>query len=311
MPPELRAPTHVLTLMAAPGTPALTEDLIASLHGIVGDTTNLKWLCAGQSIDIPLYDRSNAEIEALRGQIADGLLGRQIDWFLAPAKERRKHLLVADMESTMIAEEMLEELAAFIGLRDQVADITGRAMDGALDFEAAILERVALLEGIEAKLLDELAETHVTYMSGARELIATMKANGAYCALVSGGFTSFTARVAEELGFDEHRANTLEIVDGKLTGRVVPPILGRDAKRKSLDDLTDKLGLDLSQAIAVGDGANDIDMLRAAGLGVAYHAKPRVRDAIAATENGAVIDHCDLSALLYVQGYTTQDIVRS
>ncbi|MFM1815414.1 MAG: phosphoserine phosphatase SerB [Pseudomonadota bacterium] len=223
--------------------------------------------------------------------------------------DRRKRLLVADMESTIIEQEMLDELADLVGMRERVADITARAMRGELDFEAAIKERVALLAGLDASVLDELANSRITYMPGARTLVATMKANGAYCALVSGGFTHFTAKVAAELGFDEHRANRLEIVDGKLTGRVIEPILGREAKREALTQLTGRLQLDKRQSIAVGDGANDISMLEAAGIGVAFRAKPVLRDLVATLPDGAVITHSDLTALLYLQGYTEDAFV--
>ncbi|MEM1306633.1 MAG: phosphoserine phosphatase SerB [Pseudomonadota bacterium] len=213
-----------------------------------------------------------------------------------------KRLLIADMESTIIEQEMLDELADAVGARDKVEAITAAAMRGELDFEQAITERVALLEGLEADVLDQVADARLTYMPGARALVTAMKAADAHCALVSGGFTCFTARVAHDLGFDTHRANTLDIANGKLTGRVVPPILGRDAKQEALDALTASLGIDRRDAIAVGDGANDLAMLTAAGIGVAFRAKPLVRDAIAPLSTGAVIDHCDLTAVLYVQG---------
>ncbi|MEO1694971.1 MAG: phosphoserine phosphatase SerB [Pseudomonadota bacterium] len=213
-----------------------------------------------------------------------------------------KRLLIADMESTIIEQEMLDELADAVGARDKVEAITAAAMRGELDFEQAITERVALLEGLDANVLDAVADARLSYMPGARALVSAMKAAGAHCALVSGGFTCFTARVARDLGFDTNRANTLDIANGKLTGRVVPPILGRDAKRDELDALTASLGITKRDAIAVGDGANDLAMLTAAGIGVAFRAKPLVRDAIAPLATGAVIDHCDLTAVLYVQG---------
>jgi phosphoserine phosphatase len=225
------------------------------------------------------------------------------------ARQSRKRLLIADMESTIIEQEMLDELAEYVGKRAEVETITARAMRGELDFETAITERVALLQGLDAGVLEAIMRDRLTYMPGARELVATMKAHGAYCALVSGGFTHFTAHVAHDLGFDEHRANMLEIIDGKLTGRVVPPILGRDAKLAALHELTDRLSIPAEETIAVGDGANDLAMLGAAGLGVAFRAKPQVRDAMAAAENGAVITHCDLTGLLYLQGFTSADIV--
>ncbi|PPD31237.1 MAG: phosphoserine phosphatase SerB [Hyphomicrobium sp.] len=218
----------------------------------------------------------------------------------------RKRLLVADMESTIIEQEMLDELADFIGAREKIATITERAMRGELDFEAALKERVALLAGLDASVLDQAAE-RITVMPGAETLIRTMKANGAYCALVSGGFTVFTERVARRLGFNEHQANVLEIAGGKLTGRVVEPILGREAKRLALLRLTAMLGIDPRETIAVGDGANDLAMLEAAGLGVAFRAKPKVCEAVANMPNGAVVTRGDLTALLYLQGYAESE----
>ena len=210
------------------------------------------------------------------------------------------------MESTIIEQEMLDELADFIGEREKIAAITERAMRGELEFEAALKERVAMLAGLDASVLDQVAE-RITLMPGAETLIRTMKVNGAYCALVSGGFTVFTERIARRLRFDEHQANVLEIAGGKLTGRVVEPILGREAKRLALLRLTAELGIDPRETIAVGDGANDLAMLEAAGLGAAFRAKPKVCEAVAAMSNGAVLTHGDLTALLYLQGYAESD----
>ena len=244
-------------------------------------------------------------VERIRA--AEQVASRPIDVNMIPdAPGRRKRLLIADMESTIIEQEMLDELGDFIGARAHIEEITARAMRGELDFEAALDERVGLLNGLDASVLDEVAG-RITLMPGARALVATMKAHGAYCALVSGGFTVFTARVAKQLGFDEHRANVLEIADGKLTGRVERPILGREAKLAALLELTAKLKLQPSESLAVGDGANDLAMLGAAGLGVAFRAKPNVREAVSAMPNGAVITHGDLTALLALQGYPHQE----
>ena len=207
------------------------------------------------------------------------------------------------MESTIIEQELIDELAGYVGLREKISAITTRAMRGELDFEAALRDRVAMLEGLDASVLDGVYAKRVTLMPGAEALIRTMKASGAYCTLVSGGFTVFTERVAKRLGFDEHQANVLEINNGKLTGRVREPILGRAAKRAALERIAAARGLDLSETMAVGDGANDLDMLAAAGLGVAFRAKPKVQEAARALPNGAVINHADLTALLYLQGY--------
>lgn len=219
---------------------------------------------------------------------------------------RRKSLLVADMESTIIEQEMLDELGDLIGKRDVIETITARAMRGELDFEAALRERVAMLAGLDARVLDEVAQ-RITIMPGARELIATMKANGAWCALVSGGFTVFTERIARQLGFDEHQANTLEIIDGKITGRVMEPILGREAKLAALKRIAAERGIDTKHTLAVGDGANDLAMLTEASLGVAFRAKPKVREAALANCGGAVITQGDLTALLYLQGYSESE----
>lgn len=222
---------------------------------------------------------------------------------------RKRRLLVADMESTIIEQEMIDELAEYVGLRDKISKITDRAMRGELDFETALKERVGMLAGLDALVLDEVYEKRVTLMPGAETLIRTMKAHGAYCALVSGGFTVFTARVAKRLGFDEHQANVLEIEHGKLTGRVMEPILGRAAKRQALERIARRLGLDMAETMAVGDGANDLDMLAAAGLGVAFRAKPKVQEAVRALANGAVINYGDLTALLFLQGYADSEFV--
>lgn len=220
---------------------------------------------------------------------------------------KKRKLLVADMESTIIEQEMIDELADYVGRRAEIEKITASAMRGELDFEAALRERVAMLAGLDAHILDEVYEKRVTLMPGAETLLRTMKANGAYCALVSGGFTVFTERVARRLGFDEHQANVLEIENGKLTGAVREPILGRAAKREALERLAGRLGLDLAATMAVGDGANDLDMLAAAGLGVAFRAKPKVQEAARSLPNGAVISHGDLTALLYLQGYSASE----
>ncbi|MEL6374871.1 MAG: phosphoserine phosphatase SerB [Pseudomonadota bacterium] len=215
---------------------------------------------------------------------------------------RRKRLLVADMDSTIINQECIDEIAVVAGVGARVAAITERAMRGELDFEAALNERVALLTGLPVSTLHDVFDNRITLMAGATTLIATMKAHGALCALVSGGFTFFTSRIAAKVGFDTNRANTLEIVDGALTGQVTPPILGRAAKLEALQALSDAQGLTRDQTLAVGDGANDLAMIEAAGLGIAYRAKP-----IVAAKADAAINHGDLTALLYLQGYRDAD----
>ena len=216
---------------------------------------------------------------------------------------RRKSLLLADMESTVIENEMLDELAAEFDLQERVAEITARAMRGELGFEEAIRERVRMLAGLEVAALSRAGDK-VRIMSGAETLVATMRAHGAYCALVSGGFDYYTKSIRKRLGFDYDQANKLGIADQKLTGEVLPPILGSSAKRAALETLSTQCGISMSDAITVGDGANDIEMLAAAGMGVAFHAKPLVADAARAR-----IDYGDLTALLYIQGYAFEEFV--
>ncbi|MBW8299171.1 MAG: phosphoserine phosphatase SerB, partial [Hydrogenophaga sp.] len=212
--------------------------------------------------------------------------------------------LIADMDSTMIGQECIDELAAEVGLKDKVSLITARAMNGEIAFEPALRERVALLKGLPIKVVDEVIEKRITLTPGGLELIATMKAKGHYTALVSGGFTVFTAPISARLGFHENRANILLEKDGILTGEVAEPILGKQAKVDALVDISARLGIDTHEAIAVGDGANDLGMLELAGSGVALHAKPSV-----AAQAKIRIDHGDLTALLYLQGYRKTDFV--
>lgn len=299
--------SHALVLTARPDSAGLQTADIELAKAQIPDFQILQetMLADGEAWRALLVAPQSLSLEAIRSPIAAALANRDLDVNIVPddIAFSRKRVLVADMESTIIEQEMLDELAGEIGLRDKVAAITERAMRGELKFEAALNERVALLEGLDSSILDRLAEARITLMPGARTLIATMKANGAYCALVSGGFTCFTSVIAEKLGFDEHQANTLEIVDGKLTGRVVPPILGREAKLEALQRIARQRGVDPAHTLAVGDGANDLDMLAAAGLGVAFRAKPKVREAVARTEGGAMVTYGDLTALLYLQGY--------
>ncbi|TRD20631.1 phosphoserine phosphatase SerB [Palleronia caenipelagi] len=225
-----------------------------------------------------------------------------VDLCIQPEAGRRKEVLIADMDSTMIGQECIDELAEVAGVGAQVRDITARAMNGELDFEGALRERVGLLEGLSTDVIQQVWESRITLTPGGEALLATMRANGGYAALVSGGFTQFTARVSERLGFDEHRANTLIEENGLLTGQVGEPILGRDAKVAALQRICDDRGISTDRAMAVGDGANDLGMLQLAGAGVALHAKPTV-----AAQAKLRINHGDLSALLYLQGYASED----
>ncbi len=241
---------------------------------------------------------ASAHAHAVRTELA----GLTADINSVAITDRRKSLLIADMDSTMIEQECIDEIAVVAGVGERVADITERAMRGELDFEAALNERVGLLKGLPEDTLQSIFEERIKIMPGARTLIQTMKKSGAFCALVSGGFTFFTARVAKVIGFDSNQANSLESADGKLTGHVVPPILGKQAKLDALNTLVQKMDLPISKTLAVGDGANDLAMITAAGLGVAYHAKP-----IVAKEADAQVIHNDLTALLYLQGYTHKE----
>lgn len=227
-----------------------------------------------------------------------------IDLAVQPADGRRKALLIADMDSTMIDQECIDELADMAGVGAHVAGITARAMNGELDFEQALTERVALLQGLPQTVIADVLSSRITLAAGGATLVATMRANGAYAMLVSGGFTDFTDAIAAKLGFDENRANTLIAENGTLTGRVGLPILGREAKVTALEQVTTRLGISPADAIAVGDGANDLGMLQLAGAGVALHAKPAV-----AAQASIRINHGDLTALLYLQGYAAKDFV--
>jgi len=288
----------VLTLIAErldDGAVALARDALAARAGCVGDAD---WLAPGIACDLPF---GGLEPGPATAAIRACLAGRPIDIVAQKSAGRRKRLLIADMESTMIENEMLDELAAEVGRAAEIADITARAMAGTLDFEGAIIERVTMLKGLEEAALERALDT-ICITAGAATLVATMRAHGAYCALVSGGFEFFTRWVRARLNFDMDQANRLGIQAGKLTGRLVGPILGREAKRTALARLTAAQGITAAAAIAVGDGANDLDMLSAAGMGVAFRAKPVVADRAAAR-----IDHGDLTALLYLQGYRQAD----
>ncbi|WP_313527190.1 phosphoserine phosphatase SerB [Shinella sp.] len=291
----------VATLVANPSNPVLTPALAEKAAEAV-NASGLYWLADGIACDIALRDGSDPDEagDKIRAVIGDAL----IDLAVQNAETRRKKLLIADMDSTMIGQECIDELAAEVGLKDKVATITARAMNGEIAFEPALRERVALLKGLPISVVDEVIEKRITLTPGGRELIATMKAKGYYTALVSGGFTVFTSRIAATLGFDENRANILLDVDGKLTGEVAEPILGKQAKVDALNDIATRLGITPDEAMAVGDGANDLGMLHLSGAGVALHAKPAV-----AAEAKIRIDHGDLTALLYLQGYRKSDFV--
>jgi len=291
----------VATLVANPSNPVLTPAIAEEAADRV-KASGLYWLADGIACDIALRD--DTDLGAAREKILAVIAGTPVDLAVQEAETRRKKLLIADMDSTMIGQECIDELAAEVGLKDKVAAITARAMNGEIAFEPALRERVALLKGLPVSVVDEVIEKRITLTPGGRELIATMKAKGYYTALVSGGFTVFTSRIAETLGFDENRANVLLAEDGRLTGAVAEPILGKQAKVDALTDISQRLGISPEEAMAVGDGANDLGMLHLSGAGVALHAKPAV-----AAEAKIRIDHGDLTALLYLQGYRKSDFV--
>ena len=283
---------YTATLLTDPATPALDRTTVEALRDAWGGGAVL-WLDPGVAAEFPLADRP-----ANLWQVWADLQALRIDLAVQPTAGRRKRLLLADMDSTMIRQECIDELAAMAGVGARVAAITARAMNGELDFEAALRERVALLAGLPEGVIAEVLATRITFMPGGKALVATMTANGGYAALVSGGFTAFTGPVAAALGFAEHRANLLRVKDGRLTGTVAEPILGRAAKVQALEEICARLGITEDQAMAVGDGANDLGMLGRAGAGVALHAKPLV-----AAHCALRVNHGDLTALLYLQGY--------
>ncbi len=265
--------------------------------------SGIVWLDANIACDIALP--AGLPAEAAYSALAAVLHGEAIDFAIQENATRRKRILIADMDSTMIDQECIDELADEIGVKDRVADITARSMNGEIAFEPALRERVALLAGLDASVIDHIIDNRLTLASGGLTLVATMKTHGAYAALVSGGFDVFTSRIAAKFGFDENRANHLIQADGRLTGQVSEPILGRAAKADALNEISARLSLTPADAIAVGDGANDLDMIRLAGSGVALHAKPSV-----GTQAKIRIDHSDLTALLYLQGYSRAEFAR-
>ncbi|WP_105382228.1 phosphoserine phosphatase SerB [Neorhizobium alkalisoli] len=291
----------VATLIAHPSNPVLTSKL-GEQAAEAAKASGLYWLADGIACDIALRDDADphAAEANLRAVIADA----PIDVVVQETETRRKKFLIADMDSTMIGQECIDELADVVGLKDKVSAITARAMNGEIAFEPALRERVALLKGLPITVVDDVIAQRITLTSGGPQLIATMKAKGFYTALVSGGFTVFTSRIAETLGFDENQANILIETDGILTGEVAEPILGKQAKIDALLAISERLGITPDEALAVGDGANDLGMLGIAGSGVALHAKPTV-----AAQAKMRIDHGDLTALLYIQGYRKTDFV--
>ncbi|MEL6642874.1 MAG: phosphoserine phosphatase SerB [Pseudomonadota bacterium] len=289
---------YTVTLLTNPANPALDRALVDSLRNAWG---------GGDAVWLSPDEAAEFMVETVPGNQWDVWTDLQkmgVDLAIQPSGGRKKRLLLADMDSTIINQECIDELAAEAGVGPRVAEITARAMNGELDFDGALTERVGLLKGLKTSVIDTVLADRITLASGAETLMRTLKANGVYTALVSGGFTAFTGQIAERLGFDENRANTLEEEHGHLTGRAVPPILGRAAKVAALEGLTVKLKISDADVMAVGDGANDLGMLKRAGAGVALHAKP-----VVAAEVDLRINHGDLTALLYLQGYSRDEFV--
>ncbi len=291
----------VATLIANPLELALDDAFVNAAARAVG-AREVHWLSQRVACDLTLP--VNTKREEAEATLAVLVQGRPVDAAVQPAATRRKSGLIADMDSTMIDQECIDELADLFGVGEMVAQVTARSMNGEINFEAALRERVGLLKGMPISVVDEVLKTRITYAAGGRELVATMRANGAWTALISGGFTRFTSEIAAALGFHEHRANVLIEEGDHFTGEVVEPILGREAKADALSAIATKHGLSPAQFIAVGDGANDLGMLALAGTGVALHAKPFV-----ANQTRIRINHGDLTALLYLQGYRQQDFV--
>ena len=292
----------VVTLICNPAEPELDSTAIDAARSALPSPERGDWLFEGVAADIRFS--STDDIRTISGRLREALNGIRADVVVQPQLDRRKKLLLADMDSTMIGQECIDELADFAGLKTHVAAITERAMRGEIEFEPALRERVALLKDLPVTVVDEVLKSRITLTPGAVELVRTMRAHGAYTCLVSGGFTLFTKRVAELIGFQENRANELLTENGKLTGLVAEPILGREAKLATLMDLLESFDLDDLDTMVVGDGANDLAMIERAGVGVAYHAKPAVGAAA-----GARIDHGDLTELLYMQGYKRNEFV--
>ncbi|MDV7144571.1 phosphoserine phosphatase SerB [Tropicimonas sp. TH_r6] len=289
---------YITTLLTNPETPKLEAAAVEALRNAWGGG-DAQWLAPDVAAEFPMEG-----VPANRWQVWEDMQALGIDLAVQPAEGRKKKMLLADMDSTMIGQECIDELADVAGVGARVKEITARAMNGELGFDGALRERVGLLKGLDAGVIDRVFEERITFTPGGRALLATMKANGGYAALVSGGFTAFTEKVSAALGFDEHRANTLPVEHGKLTGVPGEPILGREAKVAALYEISARLGITPAEVMAVGDGANDLGMLELAGAGVALHAKPSV-----AAQCDLRINHGDLTALLFLQGYSADEFV--
>jgi len=292
----------VATLICNPANPALDSTIVDGALAVLPSPGPARWLFNEVAVDIPFT--GSEDVRGIENRLREARGDLPIDIVVQPQATRRKKLFLADMDSTMIGQECIDELADFAGLKAQVAAITERAMRGEIEFEPALRERVALLKDMPVSVVDEVLAKRITPTPGGRELVMTMRAHGAYTCLISGGFSLFTKTVAARIGFQENRANELMVRDGKFTGEVKEPVLGRATKLATLIELLESFDLDDIDTLVVGDGANDLGMIQHAGLGVAYHAKPTVAAAAAAR-----IDHGDLTALLYAQWYRREEFV--
>ncbi len=299
--------SQVLVITAPGHVPCLNDTLTDTITRFLAKDAVIdrRWLSAGEAWELRFVNQADGGRHLIQ-QATTVLLGQPVDLNILPGdpETRRKRLLIADMDSTIIEQECIDEIAEYAGVRKEVSEITERAMRGELDFEQALGSRVALLEGLPTSIFEEIIATRLSIMPGAVTLVQTMKENGAKAALVSGGFTAFTSRIAEIVGFDFNQANTLGTAEDHLTGTVEPPILGKEAKLAALKSYASEAGIPLSATLAIGDGANDLAMIEAAGLGVAYRAKPIVAEAARAS-----IRHGNLETALYLQGYKRSEFV--
>ena len=296
---------HVLTLIGAVAkSPVTGQTVDLARHAVEiadAEAGEPDWLAENECCDVPF----DGDPTAVRDHVAAEFQRSTIDVAVLPVHGRRKTLLIADMDSTLIEQECIDELADEVGYGEKVAAITEKAMRGEIEFEPALRERVALLAGLRTSIVDEVLADRITMTPGGRQLVQTMRSNNAHTMLISGGFTAFAAKIADRLGMDEFKANTLLVDEaGNFNGRAAEPLLGKNAKRQALVQKLRELGLEPDNAVAVGDGANDLAMIKLAGLGVAFRAKPAVRE-----RADAVIDHGDLTALLYLQGYRRDEFV--
>lgn len=296
--------TYVATLISNPTAPALDAAVLRRARDVLYAAQEPVWLDPGIAAEIVFTPGADSDRRGVSDILRATFASEAIDIVVQRTGNRRKKLFLADMDSTMIGQECIDELADFAGHKARIAAITARAMRGEIAFEPALRERLALLKGLPVSSIDEVIAKRITLTPGARTLVATLRANGAHTCMVSGGFTLFTDRIAAMIGFDESRANTLLLDGEKLSGAVKDPIFGRESKRAALIELRDRLRLKKEDTLAAGDGANDMDMITEADLGAAYHAKPAV-----AAMAGARIDHGDLTALLYAQGYKREEFV--